>query len=39
MEPIPRISARVLPVCPDGAVLLPQDLDPAAVDAVLGATR
>ena len=29
MEPIPRVSARVLPVCPEGEVLLLQDLDPA----------
>ncbi len=29
MEPVPRVSARVLPVCPDGEVLLLQDLDPA----------
>jgi 8-oxo-dGTP pyrophosphatase MutT (NUDIX family) len=29
MEPIPRVSARVLPVCPGGEVLLLQDLDPA----------
>lgn len=29
MEPIPRVSARVLPVCPDGEVLLLQDQDPA----------
>ena len=28
MEPIPRVSARVLPVCPEGAVLLLQDQDP-----------
>ena len=29
MEPIPRVSARVLPVSPEGEVLLLQDLDPA----------
>jgi 8-oxo-dGTP pyrophosphatase MutT (NUDIX family) len=29
MEPIPRVSARVLPVSPQGEVLLLQDLDPA----------
>jgi 8-oxo-dGTP pyrophosphatase MutT (NUDIX family) len=29
MEPIPRVSARVLPVSPVGEVLLLQDLDPA----------
>ena len=29
MEPILRITARVLPVSPDGAVLLLQDQDPA----------
>jgi len=29
MEPIPRVSARVLPVCPGGEVLLLQDQDPA----------
>ena len=28
MEPIPRVSARVLPVSPDGEVLLLQDQDP-----------
>ncbi len=28
MEPIPRVSARVLPVCADGEVLLLQDQDP-----------
>ena len=28
MEPIPRVSARVLPVCPEGEVLLLQDQDP-----------
>jgi hypothetical protein len=27
MEPIPRVSARVLPVSPDGEVLLLQDRD------------
>jgi 8-oxo-dGTP pyrophosphatase MutT (NUDIX family) len=29
MEPIPRVSARVLPVSPDGEVLLLQDQDPS----------
>ena len=29
MEPIPRVTARVLPVNPDGEVLLLQDVDPA----------
>ena len=28
MEPIPRVSARVLPVSPDGEVLLLHDQDP-----------
>ncbi len=48
MEPIPRVTARVLPVNPDGEVLVLQDLDPAvpaedlpeilalAVEAVIG---
>ncbi len=34
MEPIPRVSARVLPVCPEGEVLLLQDLDPAVPDVL-----
>lgn len=32
MEPIVRASARVLPVSPDGAVLLLRELDPAHPD-------
>ena len=32
MEPIPRVTARVLPVNPDGEVLLLQDVDPAVPD-------
>jgi 8-oxo-dGTP pyrophosphatase MutT (NUDIX family) len=28
MQPVPRVSARVLPVCPEGEVLLLQDQDP-----------
>ena len=32
MEPIPRVTARVLPVCPDGEVLLLQERDPAVPD-------
>ena len=34
MEPIPRVSARVLPVSPDGEVLLLQDRDPAERDVL-----
>jgi 8-oxo-dGTP pyrophosphatase MutT (NUDIX family) len=34
MEPIPRVSARVLPVSPEGEVLLLQDLDPAVPGAL-----
>ena len=34
MEPIPRVSARVLPVSPHGEVLLLQDLDPAEPDVL-----
>jgi len=34
MQPIPRVSARVLPVCPAGEVLLLQDLDPAQPDVL-----
>lgn len=33
-QPIPRVSARVLPVSPDGEVLLLQDLDPAVPDVL-----
>jgi 8-oxo-dGTP pyrophosphatase MutT (NUDIX family) len=33
-DPIPRVSARVLPVCPEGEVLLLQDLDPADPDVL-----
>ena len=32
MEPIHRVSARVLPVSPDGEVLLLQDVDPVEPD-------
>jgi 8-oxo-dGTP pyrophosphatase MutT (NUDIX family) len=34
MDPVPRVSARVLPVCPEGEVLLLQDLDPARPDVL-----
>ena len=38
MEPIPRVSARVLPVSPEGEVLLLQDLDPAVPGVLRGGT-